>query len=243
MRRILGSLALLPLLVWSVSLSGQATNTLTAQEKAQGWQLLFDGKTLNGWHSAAPPQPRAGGGGARGGRRRRLRRSPERCRLSEVLRSRVPSRPAVAAGSSKWEVVDGALTPCAEPAGYLNSDQSFKNFTSCHSSLCSDEANSGVYARSPKEAGGYEVQIGKQQPAGYNTGAIVGTAKTARDSPSSRITGIEPQITADGDHLVVVLNGNTTLDIHDAKFPDGHIRLQYQQYPIAFRNVKIRPLP
>ncbi len=55
MRRILGSLALLPLLVWSVSLSGQATNTLTAQEKAQGWQLLFDGKTLNGWHSAGAP--------------------------------------------------------------------------------------------------------------------------------------------------------------------------------------------
>ena len=67
MRRIPGSLALLPLLVWSVSLSGQATNMLTAQEKAQGWQLLFNGKTLSGWHSAAPPQPRAGGGGARGG--------------------------------------------------------------------------------------------------------------------------------------------------------------------------------
>ena len=51
------------------------------------------------------------------------------------------------------------------------------------------------------------------------------------------------QITADGDHLVVVLNGETTLDIRDAKFPEGHIRLQYQQFPIAFRNIKIRSLP
>jgi hypothetical protein len=28
-------------------------NTLTQQEKTDGWQLLFDGKDLNGWHSYA----------------------------------------------------------------------------------------------------------------------------------------------------------------------------------------------
>jgi hypothetical protein len=39
------------------------------------------------------------------------------------------------------------------------------------------------------------------------------------------------------------LNGETTLDIHDAKFAEGHVRLQYQQFPIAFRNIKIRSLP
>src|ERR1035438_2479451 len=26
-------------------------NTLTAQEKAAGWQLLFDGKDFDGWHN------------------------------------------------------------------------------------------------------------------------------------------------------------------------------------------------
>jgi hypothetical protein len=28
-----------------------AINTLTAQEKSDGWQLLFDGQDLNGWHN------------------------------------------------------------------------------------------------------------------------------------------------------------------------------------------------
>jgi hypothetical protein len=71
----------------------------------------------------------------------------------------------------------------------------------------------------------------------------VGTAKTARDYTFKADEWNHLQITADGDHLVVVLNGETTLDVRDAKFPEGHIRLQYQQYPIAFRNVKIRQLP
>lgn len=35
----------------------QQHNTLTAQEKAQGWQLLFDGKNLDGWHSYLEKAP------------------------------------------------------------------------------------------------------------------------------------------------------------------------------------------
>ena len=146
-------------------------------------------------------------------------------------------------GESHWEVVDGLLTACGEPAGYLNSDKSFKNFVLSLEFKTSETANSGVFVRSPQEAGGYEVQIWKQQPAGYNTGSIVGTAKTTRDYAFKADDWNQLQVTVEGDHLVVVLNGETTLDVRDAKFPDGNIRLQYQQFPIAFRNIKIRPLP
>ena len=240
MRRVQSTFVLLPVLVCSVALSGQTINTLTAQEKAQGWQLLFDGKTLKGWHSQAPPQ---GGGRGRGG-------APAATAPGAL--PAVGSAPApcvtkqsagVPAGSSHWEVVDGLLIACGEPAGYLNSDQSYRNFVLSLEFRTSELANSGVFVRSPNEAGGYEVQIWKQQPAGYNTGSIVGTAKTARDYTFKANEWNHLQITADGDHIVVVLNGETTLDIRDAKFPDGNIRLQYQQFPIAFRNVKLRPLP
>jgi hypothetical protein len=46
---------LLTLLLAATTAFSQAPNTLTPQEKAQGWKLLFDGKTPSGWHSAHGP--------------------------------------------------------------------------------------------------------------------------------------------------------------------------------------------
>jgi 3-keto-disaccharide hydrolase len=217
-------------------LIGQTDNSLTAAERAQGWQLLFDGTSLRGWHPA-PPVP--------GGGRAAAPPPPAPGALAQVGSAPKPCVTAAAApaGGSHWEVVDGLLMPCGEPAGYLTSDQSYKNFSLSLDFQCGEEANSGVFVRSPQENGGYEVQIWKQQPAGYNTGAIVGTAKTTRDYRFNPGQWNRLQVTADMDHLIVILNGETTLDIHDAKFSEGNLRLQYQQFPIAFRNVKIRPLP
>ena len=240
MSRNQASLAVLSALVWSAALSGQTVNTLTAQEKAQGWQLLFDGKTLEGWHSSAPAQRQGRAGApppAQPGALAQVGSAPKPC-VTALRRS----ASAVPAGSSRWEVVDGLLMPCGEPTGYLTSDQGYKNFVLSIEFKCGEDANSGVFIRSPRESGGYEVQIWRQQPAGYNTGAIVGTAKTARDYRFNPDQWNRYQITADGDHIVVVLNGETTLDIHDARFSEGNLRLQYQQFAIAFRNIKIRPL-
>ena len=39
--------------LFSAMANAQQENTLTQQEKTDGWQLLFDGKDFNGWHSYA----------------------------------------------------------------------------------------------------------------------------------------------------------------------------------------------
>ena len=211
---------------------------LFGQESAPGGQLLFDGKTLAGWHVSAPAQG-AGRTGPPQPPQPGQVGTPKPC----VAAPAAPQQRSGPAGGSHWEIVDGLLTPCGEPAGYLTSDRSYKNFVLSIEFKCGADTNSGVFVRSPQENGGYEVQIWRQQPAGYNTGAIVGTAKTARDYAFKADEWNRFQITADGDHLVVELNGETTLDVHDTKFSEGHLRLQYQQFPIAFRNIRIRELP
>ena len=53
---------LLPMILFAVGCFNSVVtvaqvNTLTSQEKQQGWKLLFDGKDLQGWHSYLQSKP------------------------------------------------------------------------------------------------------------------------------------------------------------------------------------------
>ena len=216
-----------------------ADNVLTPQEKAAGWVLLFDGKTLNGWTSA--PQPSS----ARSGAPQKKAQAPTPPGTAPAVGSHPRTCSSLAqavADGSHWEIISGTLSPCGDPAGYLTSLATYKDFILNVDFRTGEDTNSGVFIRSPNGSGGYEVQIWKAQPAGYNTGSIVGIAKTDGEFKFLADQWNHYEITAEGDHLVVVLNGTKTLDIHNAQFPEGSIRLQYQKFPIEFKNLKLLEL-
>jgi hypothetical protein len=56
MKTLAFGLCLALLATAAVAQPAQAPNTLTAAEKADGWKLLFDGKTTNGWRSFKQPK-------------------------------------------------------------------------------------------------------------------------------------------------------------------------------------------
>lgn len=240
------AVSFLPLLV-AADLFG-ADNVLTPEEKASGWVLLFDGRTLNGWDSSVPPP--AAGRGQNGPAKKGKGPAPGGAKTggapaqgSNPLPCSTPLGQApVAAGASHWEVIHGSLSPCGDTAGYLMTKESYKNLVLTVDFRTGEDTNSGVFIRSPGGNLGYEVQIWKAQPAGYNTGSIVGAARTDKEYKFLPDQWNHYEITADGDHLMVVLNGTKTLDVHDSQFADGSVRLQYQKFPIEFKNIKMREI-
>lgn len=107
-----------------------ADNILTPQEKAQGWILLLDGKSLNGWDSASTPAPARGQGQNSGAAKQSAAPAQPGAAPAVGSNPRACSTPlglaTVPSGASRWEVVDGSLVPCGDPAGYLTSNRMMK---------------------------------------------------------------------------------------------------------------------
>lgn len=184
------------------ALRAQAPNTLTKEEAAAGWKLLFDGATLKGWepHQAAT-----------------------------------------------WGVAEGAIFCAADSPGWLGSVDTFADFNLKLEFRGPAQINSGLFIRSQKQGApattGYEVQIWDAHPK-FKTGALVNSLEAAPTKIlADQWNSLE--VTADGDHFVVVLNGQKLLDARDSRrLAAGVVGFQYNinTGKIEFRNVKIRPI-
>jgi hypothetical protein len=154
-------------------------------------------------------------------------------------------------GEANWSATDGAIQASAggkDPA-YLLSKQPYKDFMLRVEFWASDDANSGVFLRcqDPVKVDDktcYEANIFDQRPdPTYATGAIVGVAKVPDPMPKAGGKWNVYEITAQGSHLVLVLNGEKTADVQDSKIlSSGPIGLQWGRGTIKFRKVQIKPI-
>ena len=157
-------------------------------------------------------------------------------------------------GDANWRVEDGAVVADKGKGGYLVSKNSYKDFQIRAEFWADHTTNSGIFLRAqdPSKIGAvsaYEVNIFDQRPEPkYGTGAIVGVAEV---SPMPKAGGQwnTYEITARGTNLVVVLNGQKTVDVNDSKHAQGPFALQFgngaKDAPggaIKFRKVEIKPL-
>jgi hypothetical protein len=153
-------------------------------------------------------------------------------------------------GEANWSFKDGILTAdklAGKDPAYLVSKNSYKDFQIRAEFWTDEEANSGIFLRCDTNKVidskvCYEVNIYDKRPdPTYGTGAIVDVAKV---NPMPKAAGKwnTYEITAQGPHLVVLLNGQKTADAQDSKHAEGPLALQYGSGVVKFRKVQIKPL-
>ena len=155
-------------------------------------------------------------------------------------------------GKANWAMKDGALvadklTEGKDPS-YLVSKDSYKDFQIKAEFWADDDANSGIFIRCDQSAKidskiCYEVNIFDKRPdPTYGTGAIVDVGQGRSDAEGGRQMEHLRNHGARALHLVVVLNGQKTVDVQDSKHASGPFALQYGSGVIKFRKVQIKPL-
>jgi hypothetical protein len=149
-------------------------------------------------------------------------------------------------GDANWRIENGEFVADAG-AGHLVTQESFTDVRIQAEFWVSEDANSGIFLRASDpdriaDVNSYEVNIFDKRPdQTYRSGGVVHFAAPAQVIDTAGRWNTY-DITMQGDHLVVILNGVETVDLHDATYGSGPISLQYGAGTVKFRNVRIQPL-
>jgi hypothetical protein len=151
-------------------------------------------------------------------------------------------------GSARWAVVDGAIDYQADTGpGFLCTTKSYGDFELKVDFWVDDVANSGVFLRCPDTGpivatNAYEVNISDSHLK-WPTGSINEVARREGDVRSfGRWNSYH--ISAEGNHLVVRLDGRVLVDTSADREKSGPIGLQQFQGQgmVKFRNIKLKSL-
>ena len=155
-----------------------------------------------------------------------------------------------ALGDANWTAEMSSIRATeGSGASFLVSKQSYSNFELRVEFWATHDANSGVYMRcqNPQritDRDCYEANIFDQRPeaAQYGTGGIVHVAPVSEPLPKAGDRWNVYKLIMDGNHLIVELNGERTVDVRDDKLASGPFALQWARGELRFRKVQIREL-
>ena len=160
---------------------------------------------------------------------------------------------------AKWEVKEGLLVGTG-PVGHLFSERGdYKNFRYRVEAKINDHGNSGQYFRAQFGPGfpkGYEAQINSTHRDPIRTGSLYpsfGPSREDRDKLLIKEQLVKPdtwftqEVDAVGPHIVIKVNGKTTVDYTDPKntYKEGHFALQGHDpgTVVKFRKIEVKELP
>jgi hypothetical protein len=214
---------------------------------AAKWTELFNGKDLTGWKIHPNPNPGS---------------------ITEIVTKKDGDKVSAYYGKLKskggeegkevplWRVEEGILIGSG-PSTHLFSERGdYENFRYRVEAQINDHGNSGQYFRTAFGPGfpkGYEAQINSTHGDPIRTGSLYPSfgrlAKEERDKILVKDQLVKPnewftqEVIAEGNHIVIKVNGKTTVDYMDEKntFTKGHFALQGHDpgTVVKFRKIEV----
>jgi hypothetical protein len=244
MRRLAGPAflaAFLPV-VFVLAAGGRAKSPDNPRDE-KGWIPLFNGKDLTGWKLYPKPNPE----------------------ILEIVTREKDGKVVAYEGKLKdgtvvplWHVEDGLLIGSG-PHSHLFSDRGdYTNFYYRVEATINDHGNSGQYFRArfgPDFPKGYEAQIDSTHSDPIRTGSLYPSFKLSPEDRKKVCVYeqlVKPdewftqEVIADGNHILIKVNGKTTVDFTDPNntYTKGHFALQGHNLGtvVKFRKVEYRPI-
>jgi hypothetical protein len=150
---------------------------------------------------------------------------------------------------AEWSVEDGLLVGRGRAGHLFTQRGDYENFVYRVEAMINEHGNSGQYFRTkfgksfPK---GYEAQINSTHRDPVRTGSLYNFVKVLEQLHQPDEWFIQ-EVTAVGNHIVIKVNGKTTVDFVDKHntYTKGHFALQ-QHDPgtvVKFRKIEVKELP
>jgi hypothetical protein len=212
-----------------------------------GWVQLFNGKDLTGWKLYPKPNPQD---------------------IQEIIKKEEGGKVIAYYGKLRndgrevplWRVEDGLLIGSGPHSHLFSERGDYENFRYRVEAMINDKGNSGQYFRTafgPDFPQGYEAQINATHSDPIRTGSLYpagGLGKYRKeitvmnDAPHKPNEWFTQEVIAEGDHIIIKVNGKTTVDWRDPR-PNrpkkGHFALQGHDpgTVVKFKKVEVKGLP